>query len=198
MNFLADATDFSLSGGVIITLIVIALFLVISMGLRYVSLWFQAFVSGAPISLINIIGISLRKIPPKVIVGGMINLQKAGIKDVVTADLETHYLAGGNVAHVVKAMIVAAKANIPLNWRQATAIDLAGRDILEAIRTSVNPKVINCPADGEYITAVSKDGIQLGCRAKVTVRTDLRQLVGGATEETIVARVCEGFIDEIG
>lgn len=198
MNFLAAATDFAISGGVIITLVVIALFFVVSMGLRYISLWFQAFVSGASISLLNIIGISLRKIPPKVIVGGMINLQKAGIRDVVTADLETHYLAGGNVIHVVEAMIAADKANIPLNWRQATAIDLAGRDILEAVRTSVNPKVIDCPANGEYITAVAKDGIQLGCRARVTVRTNLQQLVGGATEETIIARVGEGIINSIG
>lgn len=166
--------------------------------LRYVSLWFQAFVSGTPISLFNILGMSMRKIPPRSIVNARITLFKAGIKQISVADLETHYLAGGNMQQVVGAMIAAEKANIPLTWRQATAINLAGRDILDAVRTSVNPKVIDCPSDGEFITAVAKDGIQLKCRARVTVRTNLEQLVGGATEDTIIARVGEGIISAIG
>lgn len=167
---------------------------------RFVSLWFQAFVSGTPVSLFNIMGMTLRKIPPRTIVNAYINLHKAGILEVAVADLETHYLAGGHLSNVVGAMIAADKANIALSWRQATAIDLAGRDILEAVRTSVNPKVIDCPdkSHGEYITAVAKDGVQLKCRALVTVRTNLPQLVGGATEETIIARVGEGIINAIG
>lgn len=167
---------------------------------RFVSLWFQAFVSGTPISLFNILGMSLRKIPARTIVNSYIILHKAGIKDVTVADLETHYLAGGHLTNVVGAMVAADKANISLSWRQATAIDLAGRDLLEAVRTSVNPKVIDCPdkSYGKYITAVAKNGVQLNCYARVTVRTNLQQLVGGATEETIIARVGEGIINAIG
>lgn len=167
---------------------------------RFIGLWFQAFVSGTPIPLFNIMGMGMRKIPPRTIVNAYINLHKAGIKGVTVADLETHYLAGGHLSNVVGAMIAADKANISLNWRQATAIDLAGRDLLEAVRTSVNPKVIDCPdrAHGNYITAVSQNGIQLKCHARVTVRTNLQQLVGGATEETIIARVGEGIINAIG
>ena len=167
---------------------------------RFVSLWFQAFVSGSPVAFFSIIGMSLRKIPSRVIVNAYINSHKAGLKDVSVADLETHVLAGGNVSNVVRALIAADKANIALTWRQATAIDLAGRDILAAVKTSVNPKVIDCPdrAHGEYITAVAKDGIQLKTRARVTVRTNIQQLVGGATEETIIARVGEGIVNAIG
>lgn len=167
---------------------------------RYIGLWFQAFVSGTPISLFNIIGMSMRKIPPRVILNARITSYKAGLKLITVADLETHYLAGGNVINVVRAMIAADKANIPLTWRQATAIDLAGRDLLDAVKTSVNPKVIDCPdiKHGDYITAVAKDGVQLRCRARVTVRTNIMQLVGGATEETIIARVGEGIVNAIG
>ncbi len=167
---------------------------------KYVKLWFQAFVSGTPISLFNIIGMSMRKIPPHIIVNACINSYKAGLKGISASDLETHYLAGGSVLEVVRAMIAADKANIPLDWRQSTAIDLAGRDILEAVRTSVNPKVIDCPSTdpNQYITAVAKNGVQLLCRARVTVRTNIKQLVGGATEETIIARVGEGIINAIG
>lgn len=167
---------------------------------KYVKLWFQAFVSGTPINLFNIVGMSLRKIPPQIIVNARINSYKAGLKGITVADLETHYLAGGRVLEVVRAMIAADKANIPLDWRQATAIDLAGRDILDAVRTSVNPKVIDCPSSDPslYITAVAKDGVQLLCRARVTVRTNIKQLVGGATEETVIARVGEGIVNAIG
>ncbi len=167
---------------------------------RFFGLWFQALVTGTPISLFNIVGMSLRKIPSRLIVGAYINVYKAGIKGITVTDLETHFLAGGNVSNVVRAMIAADKANIPLTWRQATAIDLAGRDILDAVKTSVNPKVIDCPDEkhGAYITAVAKHGIQVKCRARVTVRTSIQQLVGGATEETIIARVGEAIVNSIG
>jgi uncharacterized protein YqfA (UPF0365 family) len=164
---------------------------------KFISLWFQAFVSGTPIPLFNIIGMSLRKIPPRVIVNARINSFKAGLKQITVSDLETHYLAGGHVTEVVTAMIAADKANIPLDWRRATAIDLAGRDLRDAVQTSVNPKVIDCPSHGA-ITGVAKDGIQINVRARVTVRTNIAQLVGGATEETIIARVGEGIVSAIG
>ncbi len=165
---------------------------------KFVALWFQAFVSGTRIPLFNIIGMSMRKIPPRVIVNARINLYKAGLKDITVEDLETHFLAGGHITEVVAAMIAAEKANIPLDWRRATAIDLAGRNIKEAVQTSVNPKVIDCPSHGGYITGVAKDGIQINVRARVTVRTNIAQLVGGATEETIIARVGEGIVSAIG
>jgi uncharacterized protein YqfA (UPF0365 family) len=176
---------------------IIALIL-LSIVSRFLSLWFQAFVSGTPISLFNIIGMSLRKIPPRVIVNARITLFKAGLKDISVADLETHYLAGGHVTDVVVAMIAADKANIVMDWRRATAIDLAGRDLRDAVATSVNPKVIDCPSHGGYITGVAKDGIQINVKARVTVRTNIAQLVGGATEETIIARVGEGIVSAIG
>lgn len=176
---------------------IIAIILLSIMG-KFISLWFQAFVSGTPIPLFNIIGMSLRKIPPRLIVNARINSFKAGLKDVTVSDLETHYLAGGHVAEVVTALIAADKANIPLDWRRATAIDLAGRDLRDAVQTSVNPKVIDCPSHGGYITGVAKDGIQINVRARVTVRTNIAQLVGGATEETIIARVGEGIVSAIG
>ena len=141
---------------------------------------------------------SLRKIPPRIIVNARINSFKAGLKQITVSDLETHYLAGGHVTTVVEAMIAADKANIPLDWRRATAIDLAGRDLKDAVRTSVNPKVIDCPSHGGYMTGVAKDGIQINVRARVTVRTNIAQLVGGATEETIIARVGEGIVSAIG
>ncbi len=181
-------------------ILAIAAFIVLMMVGRYISLWFQAIVSGTPISLLNIIGMSLRKIPPRVIVNARITTFKAGLTQITVNDLETHYLAGGNILNVVRAMIAADKANIPMTWRQSTAIDLAGRDLLDAVRTSVNPKVIDCPDSkhGNYVTAVAKDGVQLMCHARVTVRTNINQLVGGATEETIIARVGEGIVNAIG
>lgn len=197
---LAAQGEFSLGFYIVIILLAIAALIFLVVLGKYIKLWFQAFVSGTPISLFNIIGMSLRKIPPQVIVNARINSYKAGLKDVSVADLETHFLAGGRILEVVRAMIAADKANIPLDWRKATAIDLAGRDILDAVRTSVNPKVIDCPSDqtNQYITAVAKDGIQLLCRARVTVRTNINQLVGGATEETVIARVGEGIVNAIG
>jgi len=176
---------------------VVIFLLMLTLG-KFVALWFQAFVSGTPIPFFNIIGMSLRKIPPKVIVNARIISFKAGLKDISVSDLETHYLAGGHVTDVVQALIAADKANIPLDWRRATAIDLAGRDLREAVQTSFYPKVIDCPSHGGYITGVSKDGIQINVRARVTVRTNIAQLVGGATEETIIARVGEGIVSAIG
>lgn len=175
---------------------IIALILLSIIG-KFISLWFQAFVSGTPVPLLNIIGMSLRKIPPRIIVNARITAYKAGLKQIEVADLETHYLAGGNVITVVSAMIAADKANIPLDWRRATAIDLAGRDLKNAVQTSVNPRVIDCPSQG-YMTGVAKDGIQINVKARVTVRTNIAQLVGGATEETIIARVGEGIVSAIG
>ncbi len=198
---LAEAFS-SVGGFFLLFLLIIGItgFVFVLMIARYISLWFQAFVSGAPISLFNIVGMSLRKIPTRAMVNARITLYKAGLRQITVADLETHYLAGGNILNVVRAMIAADKANIPIDWRQATAIDLAGRDLLEAVKTSVNPKVIDCPdrQHGEWITGVAKDGIQLKCRARVTVRTNILQLVGGATEETIIARVGEGIVNAIG
>lgn len=180
--------------------IIVAILVLIILGIlgKFISLWFQAFVSGTPIPLFNIIGMSMRKIPPRIIVNARINSFKAGLKQISVADLETHYLAGGHVINVVEALIAADKANIPLDWRRATAIDLAGRDIKDAVQTSVNPKVIDCPSHGGFITGVAKDGIQINVRARVTVRTNIAQLVGGATEETIIARVGEGIVSAIG
>lgn len=192
------AADFGIESYIIFIILAIIVVVLLSILGKFISLWFQAFVSGTPIPLFNIIGMSLRKIPPRVIVNARINLYKAGLKDISVADLETHYLAGGHVPDVVSAMIAADKANIPLDWRRATAIDLAGRDLRDAVATSVNPKVIDCPSHGGYITGVAKDGIQINVRARVTVRTNIAQLVGGATEETIIARVGEGIVSAIG
>jgi uncharacterized protein YqfA (UPF0365 family) len=198
MFFMAD-----IAGSMLILILVLSLvgLVILSLIAKYLSLWFQAMVSGTPISLFNIIGISLRKIPPRLIVNARIISFKAGLKNITVADLETHYLAGGRVDDVVQAMIAADKANIDLDWRRATAIDLAGRNIFEAVKTSVYPKVIDCPPDaktGGFISAVAQDGVELRCRARVTVRTNIKQLVGGATEETIIARVGEGIVSAIG
>lgn len=200
MNTLLNS-DFT--AGLLLLLVILAIIGIVILAIvgKYISLWFQAFVSGTPISLFNIIGMSLRKIPPRLIVNARINAFKAGLKTILVDDLETHYLAGGRVNDIVRAMIAADKANIPLDWRQSTAIDLAGRDLFEAIKTSVNPKVIDCPpleSKEDYISAVAKDGVELKCRARVTVRTNIAQLVGGATEETVVARVGEGIVSTIG
>lgn len=196
-QFMQTNTGMGIEIYALIFVAAVILIIILSIIGGFISLWFQAFVSGTPIPLFNIIGMKLRKIPPQVIVNARINLFKAGLKDISVADLETHYLAGGHVPNVVEALIAADKANIPLDWRRATAIDLAGRNIKDAVQTSVNPRVIDCPSHG-YITGVAKDGIQLNCRARVTVRTNIAQLVGGATEETIIARVGEGIVSAIG
>lgn len=190
--------NFSIEFSFFFIILAVIVIIILSIVGKFISLWFQAFVSGTPIPLFNIIGMSLRKIPPQVIVNARITLFKAGLKQISVADLETHYLAGGHVQDVAYAMIAADKANIPLDWRQGTAIDLAGRNLREAVQTSVNPKVIDCPRQGEHMTGVAKDGIQIHVRARVTVRTNIAQLVGGATEETIIARVGEGIVSAIG
>jgi len=198
MNNLLLVNDFSFEVYFVFIVLAIVVIILLSILGKFISLWFQAFVSGTPIPLFNIIGMSLRKIPPRIIVNARINSFKAGLKQITVSDLETHFLAGGHVAEVVRAMIAADKANIPLDWKQATAIDLAGRDLRDAIATSVNPKVIDCPAHGGFMTGVAKDGIQVHVRARVTVRTNIQQLVGGATEDTIIARVGEGIVSAIG
>jgi uncharacterized protein YqfA (UPF0365 family) len=159
-----------------------------------IGLWFQALVSGVRISLLQLVFMRWRKVPPGVIVRTMIEAHKAGLKMVKRDELEAHFLAGGHVENVVHALVSAEKANIDLSFKMATAIDLAGRDVLEAVRMSVNPKVINTPP----VSAVAKDGIQLICKARVTVRANIKQLVGGAGEETILARVGEGIVSSIG
>lgn len=198
MTHILLAMDFSMEFYFLLIVLAVVVIVILSILGRFISLWFQAFVSGTPIPLFNLIGMSLRKVPLRVVVNARINLFKAGLKQVSVSDLETHYLAGGHVSEVATAMIAADKANIPLDWRRATAIDLAGRDLRDAVQTSVNPKVIDCPSHGGYITGVAKDGIQINVRARVTVRTNISQLVGGATEETIIARVGEGIVTAIG
>lgn len=157
-------------------------------------LWISARVSGVKISLLQLFLMRIRKVPANVIVRAMIEAHKAGLSDVSRDDLEAHFLAGGNVEKVVHALVSASKANIDLGFKMATAIDLAGRDVFNAVQMSVNPKVIDTPP----VTAVAKDGIQLIAKARVTVRANIRQLVGGAGEDTILARVGEGIVSSIG
>jgi uncharacterized protein YqfA (UPF0365 family) len=160
--------------------------------------------TGANVRLVDLIGMTFRRVNPNIIVRSKIMAVQAGLSDkdgITTRALEAHYLAGGNVPNVVRALIAANRADIPLSYKRAAAIDLAGRNVLEAIQTSVNPKVIDCPdpAKGrQTVDAVAKDGIQLKAKARVTVRTNIDRLVGGATEETIIARVGEGIVTTIG
>jgi uncharacterized protein YqfA (UPF0365 family) len=168
--------------------------------LKYGSLWLQARLSRAPVSFAELIGMTLRKVDARVIVISRIMAARAGL-EISTSDLESHYLAGGRVPNVVRALIAADRANIDLTFKTATAIDLAGRDILDAVQTSVNPKVIDCPDPSkgkETVDAVAQDGIQLKAKARVTVRANIKRLIGGATEETIIARVGEGIVTTIG
>lgn len=157
-------------------------------------LWISARVSGVHISLIQLFLMRIRKVPASIIVRALIEAHKAGLNDVTRDDLEAHYLAGGNVEKVVHALVSASKANIELGFKMATAIDLAGRDVFQAVQMSVNPKVIETP----HVTAVAKDGIQLIAIARVTVRANIKQLVGGAGEDTVLARVGEGIVSSIG
>ena len=175
--------------------------------LAYGRLWFQAYMSSAHVRLSDLIGMSLRQVNSRVILQGKIMAMQAGVGSdpttgITTRRLEAHYLAGGNVPGVINAIIAAHRADIDLDFDRAAAIDLAGRDVLEAVRTSVNPKVIDCPdpvkSKKSHLSAVAKNGVELRIRARVTVRTNLAQLIGGATEETIIARVGEGIITSIG
>ena len=187
-----------LLGGVIIGGIFLLIF--VALAFQYIGLYLQAWVSGAKVGFIDLVMMRFRKVNARSIVINRISAKKAGI-EISTDALEAHFLAGGRITNVVRAMIAADKARIGLTWDSATAIDLAGRDILEAVHTSVDPKVIDVPsAEGskKTIDAVAGDGIQLRARARVTVRTNIARLVGGATEETIIARVGEGIISTIG
>lgn len=178
---------------------IILLFLLLLL-FKYGWLYIQALASGAPVSLIQLVGMTLRRVKARIVVESRIMAKKAGL-EIDTPLLEAHYLAGGNVINVVCSLIAANKANIDLSFQQACAIDLAGRDVLDAVRTSVNPKVIDCPDPKRgrpTIDAVAKDGIQLKVKARVTVRANMPRLVGGATEETVIARVGEGIVSTIG
>lgn len=177
----------------VLTIIGVIVLLIIFLWMVPLRLWFIAILNGVHISLVQLILMRWRRVPPEMIVNSMITATKAGLK-LNRDQLEAHFLAGGHVKPVVSALISAEKANISLDFKAATAIDLAGRNVLEAIQTSVNPKVINTPP----VAAVAKDGIQLIAKARVTVRTNIRQLVGGAGEETIIARVGEGIVSAIG
>jgi len=169
-----------------------------------VNLWITAIFSGVRVGLLELVFMRIRKVPPSIVVNSLITATKAGLtiqeteesepRPLKTQELETHYLAGGNVPQVIKALISADKANIQLTFKQATAIDLAGRDVFEAVQISVNPKVINTPS----VAAVAADGIQLVAKARVTIRANIQQLVGGAGEETILARVGEGIVTSVG
>lgn len=180
--------------GLILVLIVLAIF-VLWLFLYFIplGLWFSAVFARVYVPIGQLIGMRIRKVPPAIIINALVSATKAGLK-LNRDDLEAHYLAGGNVRSVVNALISADKANIALDFKAATAIDLAGRDVLEAVQMSVNPKVINTPP----VTAVAKDGIQLIAKARVTVRANIRQLVGGAGEDTVLARVGEGIVSSIG
>ncbi len=169
---------------------------------NYGQLWFQAYWSKAPVSFLELFGMSLRKVNARTIVQAQIMAVQAGLgREISARKLEAHSLAGGDVPRVIRALIAAHRADIDLDFDRACAIDLAGRDVLDAVQTSVNPKVIDCPdgASGKStLSAVAKNGVELKIAARVTVRTNLQQLIGGATEETIIARVGEGIITSIG
>jgi len=190
------------STGVLAVLIILGIILFVALLIvtKFARLWLQAYFSRADVRLRELIGMWLRKVDARTIVLSKITAVQAGLQ-LTTQDLESHYLAGGRVPNVVRALIAADRANINLTLKTATAIDLAGRDILDAIQTSVNPKVIDCPdpkKGKETVDAVAQDGIQLRAKARVTVRTNIQRLVGGATEETIIARVGEGIVTTIG
>ncbi len=183
-------------GAVVVLVVVFLFFLVV----REFNLWIQAVTSGARVGFLDLVMMRFRKVNPRVIVLSRIQAVKSGL-DIGSNQLETHYLARGRVPNVINAMIAADRAEIELPWKTACAIDLAGRDILDAVHTSVNPKVIDCPSAGSgrsTIDAVAQDGIQLKARARVTVRANIARLIGGATEETIIARVGEGIVTTIG
>lgn len=201
------------TGGVhgwVILLIVLGVLLVAVMGVLfalYGAIWVQAYMSGTHVTMFSLVNMSLRKVNTRLIVQAKIMAKQAGLpvkgpSGITNSRLEAHYLAGGNVPNVIRAIIAAHRAGLNLNFDQAAAIDLAGRDVLEAVRTSVNPKVIVCPdvrkSGRETLSAIAKNGVELMVKAQVTVRTNLEQLIGGATEDTIIARVGEGIITAIG
>lgn len=193
-----------IAGGIF--LLVIGLILAMAF-ITYGKLWFQAYMSSADVSMFSLIGMGFRKVRPSVIVQGKIMASQAGLNigrkgGISTQRMEAHYLAGGNLMRVINAIIAAQRAGIDLDYDQACAIDLAGRDVLDAVKTSVYPKVIDCPdpqrSGKSFLSAIAKDGVELKIRARVTVRTNLEQLIGGATEDTVIARVGESIISSIG
>ncbi|TFH14223.1 MAG: UPF0365 family protein [Lentisphaerales bacterium] len=189
--------------GAVLTILVLLVVVILGIFFHFLGVWVRALMSGARVSIGQLIGMKLRKVQPSLIVDARIRLVKAGLT-LDTEPLEAHFLAGGDVINVVNALIAADKASIDLGFKQAAAIDLAGRDVLEAVRTSVNPKVIDCPGVGTgsggtgYLDAVAKDGIRLLVKARVTVRANLARLIGGAGEDTIIARVGQGIVSAIG
>lgn len=187
---------------VVLAIVALIALVFVVMFARYFKLWLRAFVTRAQISPLGLVFMSLRKVNPQIIVDAKIMAVQAGLSEISTEALEAHYLAGGNVRRCIQSLIAAHRARIELDWDTAAAIDLAGRNVLEAVQTSVDPKVIDCPDSRRHgrntLDGVAKDGIQLKARARVTVRTNLAQLVGGATEETIIARVGEGIVSAIG
>jgi uncharacterized protein YqfA (UPF0365 family) len=190
----------------VIVLAGFVLLLFLAVALVYGKLWLQALVSNSHVSFLTLVGMSLRQVHARTIVDAKIRAMQAGVgtdpnTGITTALLEAHYLAGGNVPRVISAIVAAQRADMDLDFDRAAAIDLAGRDVLDAVKTSVYPKVIDCPELGaprNTLSAVAKNGVELKIRARVTVRTNLSQLIGGATEETIIARVGEGIITAIG
>jgi uncharacterized protein YqfA (UPF0365 family) len=192
--------DASVLGVVIVVFLVLLGVVVFFVGMNFLGVWIQAMSAGVHVSFIRLVAMRLRRVSARVIVESRITAVKAGL-EISYDDLEAHYLAGGNVVSVVRALIAASKANIVLSFKKATAIDLAGRDVFDAVQTSVKPKVIDCPDPTKgpsVVAAVAMDGIQIKAKARVTVRTNLETLVGGATEETIIARVGEGIVTTIG
>ncbi|MCX7428140.1 MAG: flotillin-like protein FloA [Planctomycetia bacterium] len=200
----------ALAGGWIVAIVVFAV-IAIGVGgilvLIYGNLWFQAYMSGARVSLLSLVGMTFRQVNARTIVQAKIMAMQAGLakelgSGITTRRLEAHYLAGGNVPNVIRAIIASHRADIDLDFDRAAAIDLAGRDVLEAVQTSVYPKVIDCPdpkkSKRTTLSAIAKNGVELKVRARVTVRTNLAGLIGGATEDTIIARVGEGIITSIG
>ena len=184
----------------ITTVLIIIALVFLGIFFYFLKVWIRAMASGAHVTLFNLVGMKLRGIKPVIIVDAKIMATKAGLT-VSTNDLEAHYLAGGSVGKVTRALIAAEKAEIPLTFQKACAIDLAGRDIEDAVRTSVNPRVIDCPDPSKgkaTVDAVAMDGIQLNAKARVTIRANIDRLVGGATDETIIARVGEGIVTTIG
>jgi uncharacterized protein YqfA (UPF0365 family) len=184
-------------GGIVLAIIAVA---IVGFFIAFGKLWIQTYSSGCPVPITQFVGMFLRKVNPQVIVNVLVTTHKAGIP-IPIDKLESHVLARGNVVHVVQALVAASRADMQLTFERAAAIDLAGRDVLEAVKMSVNPKVIDCPGANRgrpTIDGVAKDGIQLNCKARVTVRTNLDRLVGGATEETVIARVGEGIVAAIG
>jgi len=201
MQNLSTMTIVFLVIGLVVILVGLVLFVILAQYFRW---YIQCILTKAEIGLFDLIGMTFRRVSPQVIVRSKIMAVQAGLvhDEMTSKALEAHYLAGGNVPQVIRALIAAKKAKtIQLSFREATAIDLAGRDVLESVQISVYPKVIDCPAKGgakEFLDAVAKDGIQLRVKARVTVRANLQQLIGGATEETIIARVGEGIVSAIG